>query len=348
MVMKRKLIIFPLVALTASVILSACGSSSSTASSSTSSSQIGTTRATTNGAVTTVNIGIAAQVAQFALPAVASAEKLWPPNLKVNYTVMNSSTDMASIATGKIQLLIASPPQADNAAYTAHIPIKWVASYQDPSDFQMIVRPGITSLADLKGKVIAETAPGATTQYLTEAALLKAGLSPSQYTLDPLGSVPTMISAFIGGSVQAFVLPSSIVQPLLSEVPGSKMLYDFYTQNVPWIGAGVVAYMPWAQTHSAATAAVLKSLSAALSFIHNNPTSAEPIITKFAPGKTQAADNLQFKYLVERTPSTLQPVKLSTLQAMYSIIRSVNNGAGPTSSFAKTMYDNTFIKQALK
>lgn len=325
------------------VLLAAC--SSNAASSTGAGSSAAAKSGSTASKVTTVNIGIAAPVALYALPAIADAAHLWPSNVDVHWTVMTAATDISALATGKIQMLIGAPPQADADAYNSHLPIAWIANFQDPADFQMIVRPGINSLTDLKGKVIAETSPGTTTQYLAEVALAKAGLTPSQYTLDPIGSVPTMVSAFVGGTVQAFVLPSSVVQPLLTEVPGSKMLYDFYTQKVPWIGGGVIGYLPWAKQHSAATVSVLKGLSSALGFLHSHQSAAEPIVSKFAPSKTQAAANLQFKFLVQRTPSQLQPVALSTLESMYKDIRDANGGKGPTSAFAKTMYDNTWVDQ---
>lgn len=316
------------------VALAACGSSSSGGGS--------------KGGVTTVNIGIAAPVPQYALPAIADAEHLWPKNVNVKWTVLNAGTITSSIATGKIQMALGSAPQYDAAAYKAHAKIAWIANFQDPSDFQMIARPGINSVADLRGKVVAVTAPGSTTQYLSQAALFKAGLKPGDYKLSPLGSTPAMVSAVLGGTAQALVLPASVVQPLLSEIPGSKVVYDFYTQKVPWLSGGVIAYTPWTSSHSAATVSVLKGLNAALKFVHTDPTKAEPIVTKFAPAKNQAAADQQFKYLIDRTPSQLGPVKLSTLESIYAVIRDANDGDGPTDAFAKTFYNNTYVTQALK
>lgn len=297
--------------------------------------------------VTTVTIGIAAPVAQYALPAIADAEHLWPKGIKVKWSVLNAGTITSSIATGKIQMALGSAPQYDVAAYTAHTKVAWIANFQDPADFQMIARPGINSVSDLKGKVVAITAPGSSTQYLSQAALFKAGLKPGDYKLSPLGSTPAMVSAVVGGTAQALVLPSSVVQPLLKQIPGSKMVYDFYDEKVPWLGGGVIAYTPWASSHSAATVAVLKGLNAALGFVHSNPTDAEPIVSKFAATKDQAAADLQFKYLVDRTPTTLQPVKVSTLKSIYATIRDANDGDGPTDSFADSFYDNKYVEQAV-
>jgi ABC-type nitrate/sulfonate/bicarbonate transport system substrate-binding protein len=328
-------------AMTVAVLsLAACSSGSSSAASG--------SNGTGNSSATTVSIGIAAPVAQYALPAIADAEKLWPSDVQVHWSVLNASTITSSIATGKIQMAIGAAPQYDAAAYKSNAPIAWIASYQDPADFQMIVRPGINSIAGLSGKVIAVTSPGSSTQYLSQTVLFKAGLTPTNYKILPLGSVPTMVSAFVGGSAQAIVLPSSTVQPLLSEVKGSKILYDYYTQNVPWIGAGVVAYLPWAKQNPTAAVAVLKGLNAALAFLHAHQAAAEPIVTKFAPASSQTADNLQFKYLVDRTPAQLQPVSLTTLESIYATIRDANNGQGPTNAFAKSFLDNTYVEQAVK
>jgi ABC-type nitrate/sulfonate/bicarbonate transport system substrate-binding protein len=295
--------------------------------------------------VTTLNIGIAAPVALYSLPAIADAEHLWPSNVQVHWTIMNGATVLSSIATGKIQMALGSAPQYDAAAYQSRTPNAWIADIQAPADFQMIVRPGINSVSGLRGKVVAITSPGSSTQYLSQDALAKAGLKSSDYQLSPLGSTPTMVSAFAGGTAQAIVLPSSVVQPLLSQVKGSKVVYDFYAEKVPWIGGGVVAYTPWTKQNPAATVSVLKGLNAALQFLHAHPKTAEPVVTKFAPSKTP---DLQLQYLLQRTPSRVQPVNLQTLESMYSTMRAANGGKGPDDAFAKTFYDNAYVDQAVK
>lgn len=297
------------------------------------------------GGPPTVTIGIAAPVALYALPAIADAERLWPPDIRVRWSVLSAATIPAEIETGRIQMVITAAPQLDAAAYASHAPIGWIASYQDPADFEMIAAGGINSVAGLRGKVIAVTAPGSSTQYLSQAAAFRAGLDAGSYRLLPLGSVPAQAAAFAGGMAQAAVLPSSLARPLLSEVRGAKIVYDFYTRKVPWIGAGVLAYLPWAKRHPAEATAVLAGLNAALGFLHAHPAAAEPVVTKFAPAKTQAADNLQFRYVIDRTPDRLQPVSLATLESVYATIRQADNGQGPTSAFARTFIDNTFVGQ---
>lgn len=292
---------------------------------------------------TTVTIGIAAPVALYALPAIADAEKLWPADVHVRWSVVNPGTVTSMIATGQVQMLITATPQADVAAYTSHAPLGWIAQYQDPADFEMIAAPGIHSAAGLRGKVIAITAPGSSTQYLSQVILHQAGLGPGSYKLLPLGSVPAQVAAFAGGMAQAAVLPSSLAQGLLGQVRGSTVVYDCYARKVPWIGAGILAYLPWARQHPAAAESVLAGLNAALGFLHARPAAAEPIVTKFAPAKTQAADRLQFAYVLDRTPDRLQPVSLASLESVYATIRAA--GAGPTSAFARTFIDNTFVGQ---
>ena len=295
-----------------------------------------------------VTIGVAAPVAIFSLAQIASDQHLWPANVHVTWTTMSPTTIVSSLATGRTQFVLGAPPQYDVGAFNSKVPIQWIAQWQDPADFQMLVRPGIASVADLKGKAIATTALGSSTALLAEVALRKAGLQPADYKIIPMGDVGSVIAAVAGGTASAIVSSASTIQPLLARIPGSKMAYDFYDEKIPWIGAGVIAYQPWVSKNEAVTIGILRALNKALILIHTNPALAGPSITKFVSAQTPAAAELQLGYLERRTPPTLRPVSVRTMQAIYSASRSASDGAGPSDQFAKTAIDNTYVEKMLK
>ena len=295
-----------------------------------------------------VTIGVAAPAAILGLAQIASDRNLWPPNIHVTWTLMSAATINASLVTGKVPLVLGAPPQYDMSAYNAKAPVAWLAQWQDPPDFQMIAGPGIASVAALKGKVIAATTPNSSTAILADAALHLAGLSSSDYQILAMGDIAGDVAAFTSGKASAFVLPASTIQPVLLQVPGSKVVFDFYDGKIPWFSAGIVAYMPWVQQNQAATIAVLAALNKALHLVHSSRALAEPSIATFVGAKTPAAADLQFKYLIERSTNSLQPVKAGTLRSVYASVRLSNNGDGPPDSYASSLIDNTYVEKMLK
>ncbi len=294
-----------------------------------------------------VSIGVAAPVAPFALAQIASDNHLWPANVHVTWTTVSPSTVVASLVTGRIQLVIGAPPQYDVGAFNSNAPIQWIAQWQDPADFEMIARPGIAKLADLKGKVIATTALGSSTALLAQVALQRAGLRVDDFKILPMGDVGSEIAAVASGAASSLVLPASSVEPLLAQIPGSKIVYDFYGEKVPWIGAGVVGYKPFMEKNPEAVISVLSALNKALILVHTNPALAQPSVTKFVGSPLPAAADTQFKYLVERTPNGLRPVNVRTLDAIYDAVRAAGNASGPTSDFAKNAVNNSYLQKML-
>jgi ABC-type nitrate/sulfonate/bicarbonate transport system substrate-binding protein len=258
---------------------------------------------------------------------------------------MPGTTISVSLATGKIPLVIGAPPQFENAGFNIKAPLAWIAQWQDPADFQMIVRPGISSVADLKGKVIGTTVPGSSTQLLASVALEKAGLTQHDYSFLAMGDIPSEVAAFYAGTVSALVLPASSLQPIINNIPGTKIAFDYYEQKVPWIGAGVVAYRPWAEKNADAVVAILNSLNQALKLVHADPTSVEPTIAKFVGAHSQASIDLQMKYLRERTLQMLSPVSIETLKSIYGAVREASGNSGLSEAYAESMVDNTYVKK---
>ena len=296
---------------------------------------------------TEVSIGIAAPVAPFALAQIATDQHFWPAHVHVTWATMSPSTIVSSLVTGRVQLVIGAPPQYDVGAFNANVPLQWIAQWQDPADFEMIARPGIATLADLKGKVIATTALGSSTAILAEMGLQRAGLKLDDFKILPMGDVGSEIAAVASGAASSLVLPASSVEPLLAQIPGSKIVYDFYGEKIPWIGAGVVGYRPWLEKNPTAVVAVLSALNKALNFVHSNPAQAQLSVTKFVGSPTPAAADTQFKYLLERTTSGLKPVSLKTLESIYAAVRAASNGSGPTTEYAKQAYNNSYLQKML-
>ena len=115
-----------------------------------------------------------------------------------------------------------------------NIPIKMLAAIGVKPSLSLIVRPEIKSVADLKGKAIAISAPGTTTDFTAREIVKHYGLNPERdITTVGLGDQPQRMAA-----MQANAVAGAIVTPpndLKAEAQGFRLLVftgDFMEDSI--------------------------------------------------------------------------------------------------------------------
>jgi NitT/TauT family transport system substrate-binding protein len=88
----------------------------------------------------------------------------------------------------------------------------------------------ISSPADFKGKKLGVTSPGSSTDFLTQALAVKAGLKTSDYTTVKAGAGDTFIAALKQGAIQAGMTTDPTVARLVDSGQG-KVLVDMRTEE---------------------------------------------------------------------------------------------------------------------
>lgn len=294
---------------------------------------------------TTVTMAIPVTAAEFSLPEIAVDHHLFPSNLNVKWTILPGSELIAPVSSGQFPLAEVANPTLDLAAVTSHKPVSWLAQWGDPSDFEVLARPGISSLSALKGKPVGVTTPEASTSILTRVALGKGGLSPSDYTAVSLGSISGQVTAFSAGRVDAVLLPSTTGDQILKSVKGSHVVYDFYKEKFPWVDAGLMGYMPWVKSHPQIVSEVLQGLNKALALAHSDPDAVKSSVAKFV-GATSAAQIASYtQELQTKTPKKLEPMSLSTETNVLSVLRQ-NGFPSASNSLASGLVNNSYLSKA--
>ena len=115
-----------------------------------------------------------------------------------------------------------------------NIPIKMLAAIGVKPSLSLIVRPEIKTVADLKGKAIAISAPGTTTDFTAREIVKHYGLNPERdITTVGLGDQPQRMAA-----MQANAVAGAIVTPpndLKAEAQGFRLLVftgDFMEDSI--------------------------------------------------------------------------------------------------------------------
>lgn len=320
------------VAFAAAVALAACSGGTSSPSSGSTVDNVSLT------------IGAVQPTAAFSLAKIATDNDLWPKGLDVKSLVIDSSSSAGTLATNRVQFAIAASPQMDIAAANANVNYRWVGEWQNPSDFQFIAAAGRPDLASLKGAKIGVTFAGSTTDILAQSALLSAGLSKSDYTITPLQSVGAMTAAFSAGTIQGFVLPSSIVQPLVKKISGSSVVQNFQTPDFPWIGAGILVNGDFAKQHPVAVQNVLRGLDAALDLLRSNPTAAKKSLGQFIGVTDEAQVDAQYQSLLNTFSKQVEPVESSDLKTIYEHLRQVTGNDKLSDQLAEKLPDQSYLK----
>jgi len=118
---------------------------------------------------------------------------------------MNGNVATVALANGHIDFSLNISPVLNGAMQG--LGTKLVAALNSRPLFALVVRPEISSPAELKGKVFAVASFGNTQAILTEKHLQHLGLKKSDYQLLALGATPARIAALEKNIAQGSLMP---------------------------------------------------------------------------------------------------------------------------------------------
>lgn len=177
-----------------------------------------------------------------------------------NATQENASQNAPELAvdSGKLDIAIGPLPTEVDAGLTVFGP------NQARLDDEILAKPGITSLAGLRGKPVALCCDASPDGVLLSAALAKAGLNQSQLSLVRTGASSSSLNALVAGQVDAAFTAASGLPPSTAKFT----VLGTATDLVPsYADSFMAAQGSWLKSHPAIAEAVdLAWLSAAKLF----------------------------------------------------------------------------------
>jgi NitT/TauT family transport system substrate-binding protein len=156
--------------------------------------------------------------------------------LDVTLTSLSSSNGVPALISGQTQLAsIGGSEMVSGAASGAKM--VYLATLTPVFPYKLYTKAA--DAAALKGKRFGITSSSGALYIATLAALKQLGLSPSDVTLIPLGSVANVNNALLAGSIDAAVShpPTSVK----IEAAGFHSLLDLATQKIPTSNVGIAA-----------------------------------------------------------------------------------------------------------
>jgi len=158
-------------------------------------------------------------------------------NLDVEIIKMNANISITTLSTGDIDYTMIFASVVRGAL--RGMPMKVVSSYMDSSTHLLIARPEYKSLKDLKGKTLAVSTFGATSDVAARMMFKQGGVDPErELKIIPLGAERSRYTALREGIVDVAVLSP----PADSEATrlGFNVLSRFFEHfKLPFTGLGV-------------------------------------------------------------------------------------------------------------
>ena len=218
-------------------------------------------------------------------------------------------------------------------------PVVYIAGIMNRAVMSIYAKPEIGSLADLKGKVLAVTVPGATTDFAARVLLQQVRLTPGKdVKLIYLKGMVEILTGINQGNADAGIFTSPTT--LKAQHAGLKELVNVTEQNIPMIHAALASTKDYVKTNPDNVRRFLQAYLEGIKISHTDAEYAKQIIGKYT--KTTDAADLENSYQTflpawERLPL----VPAAAVQTM------LNFATHPTAKTAKpeAFIDNSVLAE---
>jgi ABC-type nitrate/sulfonate/bicarbonate transport system substrate-binding protein len=189
--------------------------------------------------------------------------------------------------------------------------------------YDLVAKPGVKSLADLRGKLISLGGPKDITRIYVERMLAPQGVKRGDFDMVFAGATSARTSALLAGAVDAAILLPAFNFQAIDKGFHSLGLTVDYVRELPF--TGVVVNVAWAKNHKPTLQKILLAENRSIAWFEDDKNRAEAVqILKTASGLTQndtekAYDFFRSGDFFERS-GKVSKAKLSALaQAMESL-----------------------------
>ncbi|MBI4526148.1 MAG: ABC transporter substrate-binding protein [Deltaproteobacteria bacterium] len=189
-----------------------------------------------------------------------------------------------------------------------------IAGFLNTMDYQLIVSRNITEPEQLKGKSVAVSRFGSSSDFAMRYALEKYGLKPnSDVTLVQIGSQPARLAALQAGKIQGAMM--AVPHTLQAKKSGLNVLADLQMLGLEYQHTGLAATGTLIKTQPDLARDVVKALVEAIHYLKTHRKDSLEILAKYL--KTNDVESLEETYeavglnlIAERPYPTLRGIRV--------------------------------------
>jgi ABC-type nitrate/sulfonate/bicarbonate transport system substrate-binding protein len=189
--------------------------------------------------------------------------------------------------------------------------------------YDLVAKPGIKSLADLRGKLISLGGPKDITRIYVERMLAPQGVKRGDFDMVFAGATSARTAALLAGAVDAAILLPAFNFQAIDKGFHSLGLTVDYVRELPF--TGVVVNVAWAKNHKSTLQKILLAENRSIAWFEDDKNRAEAVqILKTASGLTQndtekAYDFFRSGDFFERSGKVSKAKLTALAQAMESL-----------------------------
>jgi ABC-type nitrate/sulfonate/bicarbonate transport system substrate-binding protein len=215
-----------------------------------------------------------------------------------------------------------------------------IGAFGNKLDYVFVGGPGVKSPADLKGKRIAISQLGASTEFIARLGLKQFGVSEKDVSLVGLGAQAERWAALSGGHVDASVFQPPVT--LRARKAGFPILLDFSKSDYEYAVAGPMTTRSFIRTERQTVMNFMRGLSDGMDFYRNEKN--KDAVLKYL-GDFYRSNNLEELDETRRVYSQITPdLPVVTPKAMENMIQS-DRVLATANVTGTDVLDLSFLKQ---
>ena len=282
-------------------------------------------------AVEQVTVGTVGQASANLWPILIGIDKGFfaAEGLKLDIVYVQSSAALVQqVTAGSLDVSISTGLADPLRAVAMGAPIAIVRIEVQEPPYDLVAKPGITSIKDLKGKVISLGGPKDITRIYVERMLAPNGVKPGEFDMVFAGATAARTSALLAGAVDAAILLPAFNFQAESKGFKSLGLTVDYVKDLPFSGTAV--NIAWANANKGILEKLLRAQNRSVAWFEDEKNRAEAVqILKAASGLTQ--EDVEKSYDFFRNGHFFEPtgkVSRSKLNSLAKAMESVGDLPG--------------------
>ena len=206
--------------------------------------------------------------------------------------VRNSTIQMMALTTGEVQLSHTGGAPTLSAASAGH-DLKIVATFGQGVYWDIVVKPEIKSMGELRGRDLGVTNIGGTTWIGAILGLEHFGLNPERdrIKLQGIGDQTVLVQALNSGRVEAILVEPALSRELKRK--GFRVLAELSAAKLPFASSGLVVSRQYLQQQPEVVENVLKMMIESTAFLYN-PANRD-IVMRFLAERLKITDPVTAK-----------------------------------------------------
>jgi ABC-type nitrate/sulfonate/bicarbonate transport system substrate-binding protein len=241
------------------------------------------------GAIEQVTVGTVGQASANLWPALIGMEKGFfaAEDLKIDIVYVQSSAALVQqVAAGSLGISISNGLADPLRAVGMGAPISIVRIEVQAPPYDLVAKPSITSIKELKGRLISLGGPKDITRIYVERMLAPNGVQPGEFDMVFAGATAARASALLAGAVDAAILLPAFNFQAVAKGFNSLGLTVDYVKDLPFSGTAV--NNAWANANKATLAKLLRAQNRSVAWFEDETNRPEAVqILKAASGLTQ-------------------------------------------------------------